>query len=437
MSCKTLRIMLAVLPLLLVSVAVVGEGELECTVYVQPGESIQAAIDVAPVGAVICISEGEWQEDLAIEKALTLRGQGSAKTIIRGDSSPSGVLAIYCLDAETSGDVSVRIEGMTITGGAGAGIVTATDIQATVSECDVKGNRSGIDLRDNSRAEFLDCRISENTFGVQGIHSAQATMTNCTVSGNRAGGIGFALSAGVAISNSTISENGRSGILLSDSAQAAITSSTVVDNDGDGLTLGDSSHATLVDCDVIENGFENAQAGRYQTEGILLNGDAQISLDGCTVTGNANEGLVLTDAAEADISVSTISGNGRIGVWLLDTARATLYRCTIADHPSAGVDARNETVIEMTACLVERNYAGVTLWGSPHATLVGNTIRNCQGRGVGAVGPDGEIDGFTGYVTGEGNAVTENGAGLNCDPCAPQYLCFLESEEGGELDERE
>jgi len=429
------------LPLLAVLVAAAatthGEEGHECTVYVQSGESIQAAIDASPDGAVICIGEGEWQEDLAIQRSLTLKGKGSGSTVIRGDSSPSGVLAIYCLDAERSSDVSVRIEGLTITGGAGAGVVTGTKIWTTISNCDVQGNRTGIELHDESEAEILNCRISENTLGIMGVHSAQATIADCTVSGNSAGGIGLGLSAEVSISGSTVSGNGRFGIELSQSARATISSSAVADNDGDGIILSDASRATLIGCDVTENGFESAQAGRYTTEGILLNGEAQISLTDCTVSGNAKEGIVLNDAAQADISDSTVSANGRVGVFLFDTAQATLANCTISDHSSAGVDARDETWVEVTACVVERNFAGICLWGSPHAVLKANTIRDCEQYGVAVLGSNGEIAGFAGYIAGAGNLVANNGAPLNCDPCRPQYLCFLASEEGGELDSRE
>jgi len=52
-----------------------GEGTLaaqeECTVIVQPGESIQAAIDQAQEGDVICLAEGTWVENVKIEKSLT------------------------------------------------------------------------------------------------------------------------------------------------------------------------------------------------------------------------------------------------------------------------------------------------------------------------------------------------------------------------------
>lgn len=430
-------VLLFLLVLWVATVAVCGQEGLECTVSVQPCQSIQAAIDAAPDGAVICLSEGEWEEDLVIEKALTVRGEGAGKTVIRGTGSAPDALAIYCLDAEQSGDVHVQIEGLTITGAGRAGISIATEIHAAVSGCEVQGNGVGVFLLGESEVEIQDCVISENGEGINGFESARATIVACNVSDNANAGIGFAFSAEATISDSTVSENGRYGVYLAGSAQATISSSVVADNQGNGVSLMDSCQATLNDCSVTENGLEYAQKGSYYTEGIILGDEAQAVLNDCTVSGNANEGILLRSKAHADISGTTVSENGRVGVWLWDTAQATLARCTISDHPSAGVDARNETRVEMTACTVERNFTGVVLWGSPYAMLEANTIRDCEQYGVTVVGPNGEIVGFTGYIAGVNNLVTDNGALLNCDPCRPQYLCFLASEEGGELDKRE
>jgi nitrous oxidase accessory protein len=53
-------------------------------VVVRPGESLQTAIDAAPAGAVIVLSEGRWEENVKIEKSLTLRGTGADVTVISG-----------------------------------------------------------------------------------------------------------------------------------------------------------------------------------------------------------------------------------------------------------------------------------------------------------------------------------------------------------------
>jgi nitrous oxidase accessory protein NosD len=59
----------------------VGVAQADCTVTVEPGQSIQEAINKAPAGAVICLTAGTWQENVVIEKSLTLRGE-KEKTVI-------------------------------------------------------------------------------------------------------------------------------------------------------------------------------------------------------------------------------------------------------------------------------------------------------------------------------------------------------------------
>lgn len=50
-----------------------GAAAQGCTVTLSPGNSIQEAINGAAPGAVICLAAGEWQENVSIEKSLTLR----------------------------------------------------------------------------------------------------------------------------------------------------------------------------------------------------------------------------------------------------------------------------------------------------------------------------------------------------------------------------
>jgi hypothetical protein len=85
------------------------QDQLPCTVTVQAGESIQAAIDKAEEGAVICLAEGTWEENLVIGKGLTLRGLGPEKSVIKGVKEGEPVILISS-DAE----IEVIVEGLTI-----------------------------------------------------------------------------------------------------------------------------------------------------------------------------------------------------------------------------------------------------------------------------------------------------------------------------------
>ena len=75
------------------------------------------------------------------------------------------------------------------------------------------------------------------------------------------------------------------------------------------------------------------------------------------------------------------------------------------------------------------------MWGSFHATITGNVIRDNDGYGVALwESPCVNTDGvFTGYITGQGNA----GGGNAKDDYCPEDLVFLFTAEGGGLDRRE
>lgn len=59
-------------------------------IVVAAGESIQAAIDKAPAGAVIRLREGEWKERIVINKPVTIEGAGWEKTLIKPDQPVPG-----------------------------------------------------------------------------------------------------------------------------------------------------------------------------------------------------------------------------------------------------------------------------------------------------------------------------------------------------------
>lgn len=81
----------------------------DCDVIVAKRQhpTIKSAIDAATDGDRICVSKGEYNEDVLINKAITLSGQNPKKTFINGQSSNGNVLI---------GADNVVIEGFTISG---------------------------------------------------------------------------------------------------------------------------------------------------------------------------------------------------------------------------------------------------------------------------------------------------------------------------------
>jgi len=82
------------------------------TYYVNPGQSIQTAIDSASYLDTVQVAAGTYAENITLKNGVELIGAGAASTII----DPNGgtvVTAIGC-------DPNTRLTGFTITGAAGS-----------------------------------------------------------------------------------------------------------------------------------------------------------------------------------------------------------------------------------------------------------------------------------------------------------------------------
>lgn len=95
-------------------------------IEVNPGESIQAAIDAAGVGETVSVASGTYHEHLVINKSLTLKGAGSDTTFIDGDGiEGKPIVAITASNVE--------IKGFTIENGSASGAEPQGGIQIRYS----------------------------------------------------------------------------------------------------------------------------------------------------------------------------------------------------------------------------------------------------------------------------------------------------------------
>ncbi len=157
--------------LLVFSFVALADGS--CSVTVQSGESIQAAIDAASDGAVVCLAAGIWVEHITISKNLALRGLGADQSIIKGRPGMVSVILVESTDpAEVTLDELSVVDGyvgITIDGSAqalisnvvvartvGAGIAAKRDSQITVTSCTVEGGSlHGVVIGDAAQATLV------------------------------------------------------------------------------------------------------------------------------------------------------------------------------------------------------------------------------------------------------------------------------------------
>ena len=246
-----------------------------CQITVREGMSIQAAISLAVPGAVVCLEEGTWHENIVITKSLTLRGMGSSeKTVIMAANSAAPVIRV-----EGDQTVEVTIDGITVSWGpigiaavdaarmtvtnttillCGCGIAVAGSARGSVSNSSVSACETyGIYVINSAEAHIHATEVTDNGgwFAVRMEDSAIASLTASRIIGNHYTGVSVGNRARVNIQDSAIEDNGNDGVAIGGSASVTVLRSTVTRNKWRGIALGDSVHATLMDNRIVANGM--------------------------------------------------------------------------------------------------------------------------------------------------------------------------------------
>ena len=319
-----MRLMLA---LVLLSASACGGGGSSNTIVVQPGESIQAAVDAAAPGSRIEVMPGEYVENhggqaaVLVEKSLQLIGnnEGGEVKILPGPGNTEGIWVRGTADAFIE---DVLIEGFTIDGFSKNGIWTfyVRDFEITNNNV---GNSDHVGIYPQLSAQGL---VSENTaFG--GLDSAMwvSGSEDIRVIDNEvyAAPIGLQVNVSKNVEVDDITAYGNvTGIAFTHPLASGL-------GDNVDLAFGYRSESVrFANSEVYDNNLVNpVSSGSVgalpRGTGVLMAGHDRTYVEDNSLTGNDYGGLVLVDyciaTGETDedcapdgntIVRNTITGNG-------------------------------------------------------------------------------------------------------------------------------
>jgi len=255
-------------------------GESGCTATIPPDKSIQAAIDGAEDGDVLCLTEGRWVENIRIKRPLTLRGAGMAQTFIEGREEGYPTVWITA-PVQTA---SIRLERLTITGARGecadeelgicsAGVLIQGAPRVEIAEVNITWNVYGLSLMDSARLVMRNSSISRSWLEGMNLRGfAQAKITFSSITDGLDEGLRLEDSAWVEILLSSVSNNKSYGIVLGDRALLDIRESLIYGNGADGMLLGDSARASIRGNRILRNwgyGVALDTAPCYETDSVF------------------------------------------------------------------------------------------------------------------------------------------------------------------------
>jgi parallel beta-helix repeat protein len=228
--------------------------------------TIQKAIDNASAGDTVFVRKGTYEGNVRVNKPLSLMGEDSQETIVKGRPSRYGPDTTITVQAN-----NVLILGFTVTGnsmGIGFDEFVADDALQVPSGCTVTGNNiennfeMGITAAYGDNLVISGNNMTRNYFYGVYISSSNSIVSDNNISGNYHAGIVVDSCSNVTVSGNSITGNSdqnitdeyRGGLRLGRDGPFYVYGNNITDNQGYGVEFSTyCNNATVHKNNIVRN----------------------------------------------------------------------------------------------------------------------------------------------------------------------------------------
>lgn len=233
--------------------------------------SIERALGDSEPGDLIRVQNGNYEENLVIDKDVTITGTSSRwvrispdrndrPTVEVGPSSASVTLKDLTISAGeengpavlATGEASLNLEKSSIRG-SGRGLRTRDSAIVKLSEVEIRGNREALTAEGSSEVVIHDGLITETGSGLIVANNSELTVISTEISDCNKAGILGSDTAKINVLSSTITDNEGAGVKLTNFFRLNMRESQVKGNNGGGILLRNSAKVRLTENEITYN----------------------------------------------------------------------------------------------------------------------------------------------------------------------------------------
>jgi parallel beta-helix repeat protein len=288
--------------------------------------TIQEAMGAAHDNDTIIVYNGSYNENLTLNKQLTLKGSGMPIV----DAGENGSVITVGADGCIIDGFKINRSGYDLED---AGIRVESD-KNMIKNNTISNNWYGIHLRKRvSNNTIQNNEVVSNKF--RGIslddYTSDNIVLNNTVISNDDDGIEVDASDNNTIGNNMISQNNGDGISMDDkSDNNIIRNNTILGNIGDGIWVGwYSSNNKIIDNIILSNAYGGIYFDDYTSSNSITNN---------TISFNGGNGMVLRTSHYNTIRSNTITSNDGKGIKLDSAPNNIVYHNNLIDNYPNGYD---------------------------------------------------------------------------------------------------